>query len=89
MARTTGHAPGRVLVDDAATCCFTAIFATFLSRAAYYPQVRSEADEERAGREDATAAVMKMQDILASVRDDMVEAQLASDQYVQALRLTT
>ena len=38
------------------------------------------ADEEKAGREDATAAVLKMQSIITSVRDDMVEAQLASDQ---------
>ena len=43
------------------------------------------ADEERAGREDATAAVMKMQNIITSVRDDMVEAQLASDQCVPAI----
>ena len=42
--------------------------------------MRSQADEERAGREDATAAVMKMQSIITAVRDDMVEAQLASDQ---------
>ena len=44
------------------------------------------ADEERAGREDATAAVMKMQDIITSVRDDMVEAQLASDECVATQR---
>lgn len=43
------------------------------------------ADEERAGREDATAAVVKLQNIIASVRDDMVEAQLASDEYVPTL----
>lgn len=40
------------------------------------------ADEERAGREDATAAVVKLQNIITSVRDGMVEAQLASDEYV-------
>lgn len=38
------------------------------------------ADEERLGREDATAAVMKMQGIITAVRDDMAEAQLAADQ---------
>lgn len=43
-------------------------------------QVRSQADEERAGREDATAAVMKMQSLITAVREDMVEAQLASDE---------
>ena len=43
-------------------------------------QVKSLADEERQGREDATAAVMKMQDIIAAVREDMIEAQLTSDQ---------
>ena len=39
------------------------------------------------GREDATAAVMKMQSIITAVRDDTVEAQLASDQcaYVHML----
>ncbi len=50
-------------------------------------QVRSQADEERAGREDATAAVMKMQSIITAVRNDMVEAQLASDQYASPLSL--
>lgn len=48
-------------------------------------QVKSLADEERQGREDATAAVMKMQDIITAVRDDMIEAQLASDQYAAAM----
>lgn len=43
-------------------------------------QVRSQADEERAGREDATAAVVKMQSLITAVREDMIEAQLASDE---------
>jgi len=43
-------------------------------------QVRGEVQAERAGREDATAAVMKMKDIIGIVRDEMVEAQLAADQ---------
>lgn len=42
--------------------------------------MRNEADEERSGREDATAAVLKMQSIITAVRDEMVEAQLAADQ---------
>jgi hypothetical protein len=45
-------------------------------------QVKSEAEEERSGREDATAAVIKMQSIINAVREEMVEAQLAADQCV-------
>lgn len=42
--------------------------------------MKNEASEERAGREDATSAVMKMQTIIQAVRDEMVEAQLAADE---------
>ncbi len=42
--------------------------------------MKGEADEERAGREDATAAVLKMQSIIQAVREEMVEAQLAADE---------
>ena len=42
--------------------------------------MRGEAEEERAGREDATAAVLKMQSIITAARDEMVEAQLAADE---------
>ena len=42
-------------------------------------QLRRGQEEERAGREEATAAYMKLQDIIVAVRTDLEEAQQAAD----------
>ena len=44
-------------------------------------QLRQNQEEERAGREEATAAYMKLQDIIVAVRTDLEEAQDAADRY--------
>ena len=43
-------------------------------------KARSAADAERAAREDAAAAVVKLQGAVASVRQEMIQAQKASNQ---------
>jgi hypothetical protein len=41
---------------------------------------RSAAEAERSARQDATAAVAKLEGVIASVRQEMAEAQEAADQ---------
>ncbi len=43
-------------------------------------QTMAELNKERSAREDATAAVIKLQSIIAIVREEMEEAQLAAEQ---------
>ena len=47
--------------------------------ACVWRQVRKELDEERLGREDATAAVVKLRSVIESVASDLQDAQEAAD----------
>lgn len=46
------------------------------------PQARELSEQERQGREDATAAVVKIQGVIEAVRVDLDQAQAAADRYL-------
>lgn len=45
-------------------------------------QSKADFEQEKSGREDAIAAVVKLQDVIEAVRGDLDEAQAAADRWL-------